>query len=185
MLRPILFLSAIIVVGISSCDSKHDEVYEEPVTSALVILTPDTGQVVILQYLDRDGEGGRAPLVSGGTLEPNTTYNCQIQLNTIGKHVVDSTLITNEPEIHQIFFLTQNELRVQTEYTDLDANGFPIGLRFTLRTESESSGQFSVIIKHNPNKLATGVSRGDITSAGGKTDFEATFDISVSPMSNQ
>ncbi|HBK71516.1 MAG TPA: type 1 periplasmic binding fold superfamily protein, partial [Flavobacteriaceae bacterium] len=35
------------------------------------------------------------------------------------------------------------------------------------------------ILRHEPNKSASGVSDGDITNAGGETDIEVIFNITV------
>lgn len=179
MLRPTSLLFALLISGFTSCDFSHDELYEEPITSALLVLTPDSGRTVVLQYLDRDGESGQPAIISGGSLAPNTTYHCEVHLNTIGKHIVDSTSIAQLPEYHQVFFLTQNGLEVSTRYTDTDANGFPVGLKSTLTSDEISRGQLTIIIKHHPNKNAEGVAHGDVSNSGGKTDFEASFEVAV------
>ncbi len=179
MQQPTSLLFALLIIGFTSCDFSHDETYEEPITSALLILTSDTGTAVVLQYLDRDGEGGRPAIINSGTLYPNTEYQAQVQLNTLGKHIIDTTSIAQQPEMHQVFFLAQNGLKLKSEYNDFDSNGFPIGLNATIRTESQGEGQLTIIIKHNPNKSGRGVAEGDVTNAGGKTDFEVSFDLSV------
>ncbi|MCB9187393.1 MAG: type 1 periplasmic binding fold superfamily protein [Flavobacteriales bacterium] len=180
MLRPALFLLGSLILGISACETPHDEVYEEPITSLFAILTPDTGNAVILQYLDRDGQGGRPAMVNSGLLKPETTYQCQLQINTLGKHLIDSTSVTQHPELHQVFFLPQNGLQISTAYSDLDANGLPVGFHSTITTGSPSNGELLLIIKHLPNKRAVGVAQGDLTNAAGKTDLEVGFAIRIS-----
>jgi hypothetical protein len=167
------------MLGFTSCDFSHDELYEEPITSALFVLTPDTGTTVILQYLDRDGEGGRPAIINSASLKPKTSYQAELLLNTMGKHIIDTTSIARNPENYQVFFLPQDGLKLTPEYNDYDANGFPVGLNSIISTGTESEGQLMVIIKYKPNKAATGVAAGDITNAGGKTSFEISFDITV------
>lgn len=179
MLRPNSLLLALSLLVLTSCEFSHDEIYEEPITSALLILTPDTGATVVLQYLDRDSEGGRPPIINSASLRTNTRYQAQLQLNTMGKHMVDTTSIARNPEEYQVFFLPQNGLELKTEYNDVDANGYPIGLSTTLSTTAASAGLLTIIIKHKPAKEAAGVADGDITHAGGRTSFEVSFDIVV------
>ncbi len=179
MLRPTSLLFALLILGLSACEYSHDEVYEDPINSALFVLTPDSGTTVVLQYMDRDGEGGRPAIVSAGTLQSNTTYQCELLLNTVGKHLVDSSSVAERPELHQVFFLPQNGLELNTTYADRDANGFPVGLKSNLTSSSASSGRLTVIIVHNPNKSGLGVSTGEIANAGGLTDLEVNFNVII------
>ena len=79
---------------------------------------------------------------------------------------------------HQFFFeSTVSGLSV--EYMDMDANGKPIGLATTITTIDSGSGTLNIVLRHEPNKDATGVLNGDITNAGGETDIEVTFDVTV------
>ena len=95
----------LLILGLTSCDLSHEEQYEEPITSALFVLMPDTGTAVILQYLDRDGEGGRPAIINSGSLQPNSSYHAELLLNTMGKHIIDTTSIARNPENYQVFFL--------------------------------------------------------------------------------
>ena len=49
----------------------------------------------------------------------------------------------------------------------------------TATTGDASSGDVTVILRHEPDKEADGVSDGDVTNAGGETDVEVTFDADV------
>jgi hypothetical protein len=179
MLRPISLLFAAFLFVFAACEEPHDEVYEEPITSLTFILTPDSGTTVVLQYLDRDGIGGQPAIINNGTLLPETNYECELKLNTLGKHLIDSTSIAQQPKLHQVFFLPQNGLQFTTEYADSDANGFPVGFKSQLTTGSASRGRLTLIINHHPDKQAEGVANGDLTNAGGSTDFEVSFDVAV------
>jgi len=179
MIRPASLLLALLILGFTSCEFHHDEVYEEPITSLTYIFTPDNGTTVVLQYLDRDGEGGQPAVINSGSLAPSTTYQGQLQLNSLGKHIPDTTSIARNPENYQVFFLPQNGLELQAGYNDLDANGSPVGLKTTIHTGPSSEGRLMVIIKRNPDKSAAGVVDGNITNAGGKTSFEVSFDVRI------
>ena len=54
------------------------------------------------------------------------------------------------------------------------SDGNPIGLYFVLSTNSVSSGSITFTLRHEPTKPNMG-----IEDAGGETDIEATFDVSI------
>lgn len=60
-------------------------------------------------------------------------------------------------------------------YADADANGKPIGLKTILNTGGASSGTLKIILRHQADKNAAGVSNGNPTNAGGETDIEVDF----------
>ena len=65
------------------------------------------------------------------------------------------------------------------EYTDADDNGNPIGILTTLTTGEVGSGNLRIVLRYGPNKNADGVFSGDITNAGGETDIEVVFPITI------
>ena len=86
--------------------------------------------------------------------------------------------VKEEDESHQFFFLTDiDDLTVA--YDDIDADGRPVGLNSTLTTRAPGFGTLTVILRHEPDKSAEGVSDGDIANAGGDTDIEVAFPIEV------
>jgi len=70
-------------------------------------------------------------------------------------------------------------LNLTYTYGDQDGNGNPIGVIGTVETGSASTGNLSVVLVHEPNKSASGVSDGDITNAGGEEDVRVTFMVTV------
>ena len=64
-------------------------------------------------------------------------------------------------------------------YEDEDGDGNPIGLETTMITGDPSTGTLTVILRHEPDKNADGVSDGDITNAGGETDIEVDFPVVI------
>ena len=150
------------------------------------VLTPDSGQKVILNFIDNDGIGGQPALVNSGTLASNTTYRGRLMIGTQNplasprlSHVVDSTSVEANLETHQVFFEAKNGLDIATTYQDIDANGYPVGMETTLQTSSATSGELVISIIHNPDKTATGVLNGNRTRAGGSIDVEAAFQVNV------
>ena len=94
-------------------------------------------------------------------------------------HVDFSTILNLYQDLdHQFFFSAINGLDVQTVYTDMDSEGNPIGQQFELTANTSSGGLF-IVLRHEPNKNAAGVPDGDITNAGGETDIEITFPVTI------
>ena len=178
----ILFIAlAAIALTLSSC--KKDPEIEDPeevITTLNYTLTPTGGgSAVILSFQDIDGDGGDDPVITVGTLAANTTYSGSIELlDESGDDVEDITEeIEEEDEEHQFFFEATNGISIA--YADTDADSNPIGLLNTLTTGAAGNGTVTVILRHEPNKGGDGVADGDITNAGGETDIEVTFDVTV------
>jgi hypothetical protein len=171
-------------LALSSC--KPDEVpvipnEEEVITTLNYTLTPNTGgTTIVLSFQDLDGDGGNAPIITGGTLESNKTYTGELVL--LNEQESPSGNITaeiqEEDEDHQFFFQT-NIAGLTVAYNDQDTNGNPIGLQSTVTTTDVGNGTLTVILRHEPNKSGSGVTSGDITNAGGETDIEVTFNVIV------
>ena len=171
------------VLSFTACDKDDPEVHDEQevITTLNYVLTPmGGGTTVNLSFVDLDGDGGNAPTITGGTLVPNQTYQGSLTLlnesETPTENITEE--IEEEAEEHQFFFQT-NVSGISFGYTDQDEDGRPVGLASTLSTVDAGSGTITVILRHEPNKSGSGVSDGEITSAGGETDIEVTFPIDV------
>jgi hypothetical protein len=180
-----LLLTAVLLVSVyfSAC-VKDDPIIPnegEVITTLRYTLTADSAGVpIVLSFQDLDGDGGNAPVISGGTLAANTTYTASLELlNEIANPAENITSeIAAEAEAHQFFFqTTSNGLTVN--YDDADANGNPIGIATTVTTGNAESGTLTIILRHLPNKTAANVVNGDITNAGGETDIQITFPVDV------
>lgn len=174
------------LVTVYSCDPDDpDPVNEEEViTTVTYTLTPQGGgTAVVLSFKDLDGNGGNAPLISGGLLANNTTYNGVLEFTNESK--TPATNITNEVRSegtdHQVFFAVSELLldAFDLTYIDADTNGDPIGLSTTFKTKKIASGEIQITLRHEPNKKASGVSNGEITNAGGETDVEVRIPIVI------
>lgn len=187
-LIPLLIL-AIVFTGCSDDDPPAPVNEEEVITTMTITLTPSSGADIILKTVDMDGEGGNDPIItvdgvetSQVTLATGTTYTGSIELlNETEDPAEDITeeVADEEADKHQFFYVIGSGLDVTTVYTDQDGDGKPVGVEFTLTANSVSSGDLTFILRHEPNKSASGVADGDITNAGGETDIEETFSISV------
>lgn len=179
----LLALFAVLFLTMTSCkdDDPVDVNDEEVITDVIFTLASPTGNTILLTFEDLDGDGGNDPTITGATLEANTTYDAFIQLlnNSVTPGESITAEIKEEDEDHQFFFSTSNELNATVAYTDEDNNGNPVGLFSTVTTGDASTGTLTVTLRHEPNKSGSGVADGDISNAGGETDIEVTFDITI------
>ena len=175
----------ILSLGFNSCKKeKVDPVIPnepEVITTLKYTLTPsDGGDTIVLSFQDLDGDGGNAPIIIGGTLDTNKTYTGALVLLNEQETPAGNTTaeILEENDMHQFFFQT-NIAGLTVDYADQDANGHPVGLQSTLTTAGAGNGTLTITLRHEPDKYADGVPEGDITNAGGETDIEVTFDVTV------
>ena len=180
ILRSLLLLTAVVLF--SRCDTEEPEAEneEELITTLEMTFTPaGGGNEVVFSVFDEDGDGPAAPEYTNGTLSAGTDYNVSIKVrNDIDNE--DITLeIIEEDEEHQFFFSVTNGLNLEFAYDDTDGNGNPIGLATTFTTGDASTGTMQVELRHEPNKSADGVVNGNPTNAGGETDIQVTFDVTI------
>lgn len=178
----VLCLSAALILGSTSCEKEDPPIVneEEIITTLVVTMTPTGGgDDVVFRFEDLDGDGGNAATVTTDDLAASTDYTLSVSfLNESESPAEDITEeVQEEAEEHQVFY--SNDLGITVNYSDSDANGDPIGLSCSVMTGAAGSGTFTVILRHEPVKDASGVSDGDITNAGGETDIEVSFPISV------
>ncbi len=166
------------IMLISSC-TKEDSNDEELITTLTYKLTPvGGGNAVTLSFRDIDGDGGNAPVISASPLKANTVYNGELTILNESESPSDDITaeIKAEDKEHQFFFESSI---LKVEYTDKDANGNPLGLLTKVSTTAPGTGKLKVTLKHEPNKTASGVKDGKISNAGGETDIEVEFNITV------
>jgi hypothetical protein len=176
------FFFALTTLTLASCSNDDSPVNEEEVITTVTTTLTGGGQVITLRSRDLDGDGPNAPVfTASGNLTTNTTYIGETFFTN--ETVIPAEDITVEVEQegdeHQIFYQFPVALG-SLVYDDIDANGNPIGLSFTLTTgSSATTGNIVVTLRHLPNKSALGVASGDITNAGGSTDAQVTFPVIV------
>ena len=180
-----LTLALISILSFNACSSDDDTLptpvnEEEIITTVNVTLTPQgtEGTVITLQKQDLDGNGPNDPeyFISGGSLSESTTYTGSIELlNETENPAEDITEeVEEESDEHQFFFTASSGLNITTEYTNFDEDGNPLGTEFELYTGAESSGTLTFTLRHEPTKPNSGLS-----DAGGETDVEATFSVTI------
>lgn len=151
---------------------------EEVITTITVTLTPTTGDAVTLKMQDLDGDGPDAPTFDvSGPLAANTDYTGSIELlNETENPAEDITEeVETEAEEHQFFYTVGTGLNVTSvAASNTDGNGNPLGTEFNLSTGDASTGNLTFTLRHEPTKPNTG-----LDNAGGETDIEATFDVTI------
>ena len=170
-----LLASTLVFASCSDDDNTPDEVNEEEVITTLTVTLDSGSDIVVLQYQDLDGEGSDpAEITVSGTLSANTVYDGSIVLlNEIeGENITEE--VEEEADEHQFFYTVGSGLNVTTDYNDADSMGNPVGLSFILSTSDASSGALTFTLRHEPNKPNDG-----LETAGGETDIEVTFDVTV------
>jgi hypothetical protein len=86
-----------------------------------------------------------------------------------------------ESKDHQFFyqFIPGAGGNLQITYNDKDGDNFPLGLRTVVTAAAKGTGKLTITLRHLPDKKASGVSAGNITNAGGETDIQVTFDVTI------
>ncbi|GAL68655.1 hypothetical protein [Jejuia pallidilutea] len=182
----VLFL---FIIALQSCSEDDNPVIineEELITTVTAIFTPDGGgENITLRFQDLDGEGGNTPNITvSSSFEKNKTYRGSVTfLNEFADPAQDVTPeIKTEADEHQMFYITTGSLNAftyDTAASNFDANGLPLGLQCVFTTTGDASGTVTMILRHKPNKSASGVPEGIIDNANGSTDVSVTFSIDV------
>lgn len=182
-----LMLAFISIIAISACND-DDPIAplplpineEELITTIKLESVPvGGGSNVTLTYKDLDGDGPNAPTLTlvGGWVANKTYRNNVTFLNESVTPAVDITSeIIAEGVDHQVFYQSTGTFPNFTYFPSSnsdDLNGKPIGLSTQLIFPAgTSTGNFTITLRHLPNKSAANVATGNITNAGGTTDAE-------------
>ena len=179
----LLFVAA--CISFTSCDDDDPviENEEELITTVLLVLTPEGGgDPVRLTFSDIDGDGPLAPTpIDTAELDSSASYTCIIAFSNASdpSDVEDITAEINDEALeHQVFYVPTDGLNAEFAYTDMDANGNPLGLRTTMTTGTASTGSIRVVLRHEPTKgTAATISNPD--AAMGSTDVEVLFPVKI------
>lgn len=183
---PYFFL--LITLLIAACgddDGPTIENEEELITELVYVLTPDggTGTRVQLVFSDPDGDGGQDPIIQvNNPLITGTSYvgTLTVANRSDPSNDLDITAeIRAEDADHQFFFIPSDSLNVTLTYADSDGDGNPLGLETQLLAGAPSTGTLQVILRHEPDKTASGVTISDPAGAGGETDIAVSFPVTV------
>ena len=170
-----------IIFTFTSCSKDDDPapevVNEEEVITTLEVTLTSGSSTIIMKTQDLDGDGPNPPVVTvSGNLTSGIVYDGAIKvLNELETPAEDITEeVEEESDEHQFFFTPGGGLDVTTEYSNFDSTGNNLGTQFKLTTGSASSGRLTFTLRHEPTKPNSG-----LVDAGGETDVEATFNITI------
>jgi hypothetical protein len=175
----LFFISSL---ALTSCSDDHDDddhnhgTEEELITTVTYTLT-NGNDVVNLIFTDlTGGDLDDATYDVSGPLTANTTYTGVLKLeNATESPAEDITLEVKAEGVEHEFFFASSITDLTVEKTDTDLNGNPIGIETSVRTGNAGTGTMTIVLKHEPTKPNNGTS----ANAGGSTDAEVTFNISV------
>ena len=182
------FFFLFLLVSCSNDDSKVQVPVNEVelITTVKVVFTPTSGGAnVVLEHRDLDGEGGMEPIITvSSPFEKLKTYNGSVYLeNELANPSIDITPeIVAEALEHQFFYQTTGNLppfNYANSSSNFDSNGKPLGIHTVVTTAGEASGILQISLRHGPNKNGVNVANGFIENAGGATDVEVRFNITV------
>lgn len=161
-----------------SCSDDDDNSIPEPINEEEVITTLNVyvNEILAMSSTDADGDGPLDPVVTDGVLAVSTTYDVRLEfLNELEEEPEDITEEIEEEDLeHQVFYYVGGDLNVGVEYANFDSDGNPLGTQVTLTTNEAGSGTITITLIHEPMKPNDG-----LDSAGGSTDIEVTFNVTV------
>ena len=168
-------LLSVVIISCSKDDDSPEPINEEEViTTMTVVLNPGN---ITLKSQDLDGDGPNAPNVTvSGNLSANTTYTGSVTfLNELESRAEDITEeVEEEDDEHQVIFVSSG---VALSVSDLntDGNGNDLGTQFSLSTAAAGSGTLRIVLRHEPTKPNDGT----LAGAGGETDIDVSFNVTV------
>ena len=126
-----------------------------------------------MTFRDLDGDGGDAPVITGGTLKAGETYEGSVELlNETETPPEDITEEIEEEDDEHLFCYTPDGVDVDIVRTDSDGT-YEIGLETEWTAGSTTgSGTVTIVLKHQP-----GVKDG--TCGPGDTDIEVDFPVEI------
>lgn len=184
-----LLLLATASIGLVSCKKDKDPVpapakpnENEVITTFILVMTEvdPISRVAPLRFTwkDMDGDGPVLPTIPTIVLQPNKVYNTNLIILDETKTPVDTTSneIKEEGYEHQFFFKPTVGLNLEVKYADFDKNGVPLGLVTTFTTKAASTGNITIVLKHQPDaKPKTG--QGD--ESKGSTDINISLPVKI------
>ncbi len=112
-----------------------------------------------------------------GNLKSGIPYVGTVQFlnesQTPAENITEEVL--EEADEHQVFYIFGGGLDASVTYGDMDVDGNPIGLQFTLTPGMVGTGNVTVVLRHEPKKPNDGT----LSDAGGETDISAVFNLTI------
>ena len=174
----VLSLAAVALFA-TSCDDDDPvaENEEEVITTVRWTLTndADSSDIVVLSSVDADGDGPGAPVVTvSKSFTADATYSGDIVFRNDLEDEDITAEVRDESDEHEVFYITAiSDISISKDDNDDDGN--PLGLETTLETGDATSGVITVTLRHEPTKP----NNGTLSEAGGETDIQVSFSVSV------
>ena len=169
-------LLAMLVLPFLSCekDDDNDPDNEQELITTIALKFTGGGQTVTFTAVDKDGDGGSAPVIQDVVLKPNTDYALSISFLDESKTPSEdiTTEVKAESNDHLVCYAVTGAM-VSPQTSDKDAAGKTLGLESAFKTAAAGAGTLKVTLKHEADKS-------NANACGtGETDAEATFNVKV------
>ena len=169
-------LLAMLVCSFLSCekDDDNDPDNEQELITTVALKFTGGGQTVTFTAVDKDGDGGAAPVIQNINLKANTDYTLSVSFLDESKTPSEdiTTEVKAESKDHLICFAATGAM-VSPLASDKDTAGKTLGLESAFKTGAAGAGTLKVTLKHEADKS-------NANACGtGETDAEATFNVTV------
>jgi hypothetical protein len=176
---------------IVSCEDNAPEAFndEETITKVGLIFSPiDEGAPVVINAIDPDGDGP-ADIAADGVikLRKNVRYELFISFENTITSIDITEEVKEEAEEHMIFFSFTEGIFTNpggngnidgrsdpVNYLDKDDSDLPLGLITSWLTADAKTGDFTIVLKHQP-----GIKSLTSKSSDGETDVSVTWSLEV------
>ncbi|MCU0450528.1 MAG: hypothetical protein MUC97_11920 [Bernardetiaceae bacterium] len=184
-MQPVALVAFAVLAASCNRNDPEPENETEEINTLLLTMSPLQGQggtPAIFSFSDLDGPGGNAPVITGPVpLRANTTYEAFVVVGKAENGVVEdkTTEVDEEGYEHQFFYVANPASLVQFTATDTDRDNRPIGILTRAQTGAAGTGTLRIVLRHDLNKAFAGLNNTNYLQAGGETDVEVTFNITV------
>jgi hypothetical protein len=167
---------AMLVLPFLSCEKDDDNGpdNEQELITTIALKFTGGGQTVTFTAVDKDGDGGSAPVIQNINLKANTDYTLSVSFLDESKTPSEdiTTEVKAESNDHLICYAGTGSM-VSPQASDKDTAGKTLGLESAFKTGASGAGTLKVTLKHKADKS-------NANACGtGETDAEATFNVSV------
>lgn len=167
---------AMLVLPFLSCEKDDDNGpdNEQELITTIALKFTGGGQTVTFTAVDKDGDGGSAPVIQNINLKANTDYTLSISFLDDSKSPGEdiTTEVKAESNDHLICYAATGAM-VSPLASDKDTAGKTLGLESAFKTGAAGAGTLKVTLKHQADKSSANA------CGTGETDAEATFNVAV------
>lgn len=170
---PILAMLVIPFLGCEKDDDNDPDNEQELITTISLKFTGG-GETKTFTAVDKDGDGGAAPVIQDITLKANTDYTLSVSFLDESKTPSEdiTTEVKTESNDHLVCYAVTGAM-VTPNTSDKDTAGKTLGLESSFKTGAAGAGTIKVTLKHEADKS-------NANACGtGETDAEATFNVTV------